>query len=201
MAIITPNWTNDIVVIPKATLARGGVASGTIDLSTKNSAFLFFRIGRTSAFALSTGVNIKMNRMLNTFTQPAPMFTFTSGVAAAAITLVNGDSAAGQRTLTVQNTTGFTVGDVICVRNAALTRLEWHRLVNKSSTALILEHNLIYTHTAADADVITNRAETIMGGATGGCPTQVTIDYGDDVSGDPVVVEVIAQTYDSDTQI
>lgn len=201
---LTPVWTDNVSVIAAAVLARGSTTRGTLDLRAKFGARLFIRMGRGGTTGLTNGVDVLVRALVNNGAaggaSPAAVIPLLSQTAAGASTTVAADSASGQAALNVALITGFAAGDLICVQDAdaGVTRLEFHRISKTATGVLTLDRNLDYTHTAAQADTVRNKADAWTPWLPGGALYEVVLDYGDDAAGDAVTVGVIAQTYDSD---
>jgi len=207
----TPVYTDNVSVIAAATLARLGTARGTIDLRTKYGAWLFFKIGRGGTTALTNGIDILVRRVLNNDVA-TPGGRHPAGVQlamAAPTTACNGNttvaatSAAGQNEILTAGVANFAAGDLICITDAAFTRLEWSRVSKLTvavGTGLTLSAPLQYTHTLAQADTVRNKADVLFPlWIDGGSLWEVIFDYGDDAAGDNAIVQVLAQSFDSQT--
>lgn len=205
MATTTPSWTDNVSVIAAAVLARGSTTRGTLDLRSKHGAYILAKVGRGGTTALTNGVNFICRRVLNNDTAAAGgvhpvMFDFLGSSAAANSTTVNSDSNSGQAALNVASITGFAAGDTICIQDAGggVTRLEWHRVAKTATGILTLDRNLQYTHTAAQADTVRNKADVFAPfWIDGGSLYECIFDYGDDSAGDSATVACHAQTLDS----
>lgn len=203
MASVTPVWTDNVSVIASAALALNTIARAALDLRTKFGAYLFARFGRGGTTALTTGVQFRINRTLNNdaLEHPASLAPLGPGLTvAASSTTVDTDSASGQRTLQVASITTFAAGDYILI-GGSTAREEWARVARTvtATVDLILDRNLRFTHTAAQADAVRNKADIyppvwLPGGAT----YEIIADYEASTTGDAGRVEVLAQTYDSD---
>lgn len=209
MAAITPSFTDTPVSVLAATvLARGSTARGTWDGRTKFGAYLFLKIGRGGTAALTNGIDVLVRRVLNNDTagagnvHPAGMPALLSTTVAASATTVSADSASGQATLNVALITGFAAGDILCIQDSGggVTRLEWHRVSKTATGILTLDRALQFTHTAAQADTVRNKADVFAPiWIPGGSLYEVIFDYGDDAAGDSATVQALAQVYDQDT--
>lgn len=205
MPNVTPVFTDGVSVISAQVLAWGNTLRGTIDLRTKFGAYLFARLGRGGANALTNGVDVLIRRVPSNDAAGAQHPTaprFTSQTAAAVVTTVNADSAAGQAALNVANIGAIVAGDVICIQDgdAGVTRLEFTRVSKVAAGVLTMSRNLAFTHTQAQADTVRNKAdvwEPVW--CAGGSLWEVIFDYGDDAAGDSATVVAVAQTYDRDT--
>jgi hypothetical protein len=81
-------------------------------------------------------------------------FDCTNGVVAGqGSTTVNSDSTAGTTTVNVASTTGFSVGEKVEI-GYGTARSESGRIASIGASTLVLEANLTYTHTAAQADTV-----------------------------------------------
>jgi hypothetical protein len=215
MASVTPVWTDSTVVLAPQVLARGSTVRGTLDLRAKFGAFLHLEMGRGGTTALTNGVDILVRQLwdgdsaaTHSPTQPAGMPALLSSIVAATSTTVDADSNAAQATLNVTSTTGFAAGDIICIQDAGggVTRLEFHR-VSKitnpgASGELVLDRNLVFTHTGAQADTVRNKSDVFAPiWMPGGSYYEVIFDYGDDSAGESVTLSALAQTWDSDSVV
>lgn len=208
MASITPVWTDTpVTVIASQAITRPNVVTATLDLRTRFGAYLFARHGRAGTTALTVGVQFRVNRVPgnNTIEHPASLAPLGPGLTVAAnSTTVDVDSASGQRVLNVAAITGFAVGQYILI-GGGTAREEWARVARTSAAApraLILDRNLRFPHTAAQADTVRNQADIyppvwLPGGST----YEIIADYEASTTGDNNRVEVLAQTYDSDSVV
>lgn len=180
-------------VIASATLARGSVARGTLDLTDAVGAFLYIRVGRTGNTALGDPVVVSYSPMAAGRHPNGPQLSGT--VAASVGTTVDTDSGDGQNELMVDSSASFAAGDTILI-GAGTAREEWARVSKTESGILHLVHPLLFTHTAAQGDTVRNRADVFPRIFVGpGDVWEVVVDYGKAASGDSVVVEVVAKVY------
>jgi hypothetical protein len=188
-------------------LSRGSTSRGTIDLRSKIGAYIFPKIGRGGATALTNGVNVLIRRVLNNDTaqvggvHPVGINLLSIATAANLNTTVDADSNSGQAVLNVASTTTVVAGDIICIQDSGggVTRLEWHRVSKVSAgVSVTLDRNLQYTHTGAQADTVRNKADVFSPvWVDGGSLVEVIFDYGDDSAGESVTVQALAQSWDS----
>src|SRR5438874_7772562 len=120
MSNITAVWSDAISVIPATTIAPGtGWVRGTLDLRGKFGAVIYVMLGRKGATAPSSAIQVHIRRVPDNAApgagSPVSIFPLSSNTATGQATTVNADSAAGQRTLNVANTTGFSIGDSVCI--------------------------------------------------------------------------------------
>lgn len=206
MSTATPNFTDYQSVIPAAALARGSTVRGTLDLKAKYGGMLFVQISRGGTTALTNGVGISVRKLVNDGTNdiphPGDYWAGLSGtVAASATTCATSDSNSGQPALNVALITGFAAGDNICIQDSGggFTRFEFARVSKTAAGVLTLDRNLIFTHTAAGADTVRNKADLFAPiFLEGGSLYEVILDYGDDAAGESVQVRAYATLYASD---
>ena len=208
MATVNPVYTDAVSIIAAAVLARGSTTRGTIDLRSEFGAFAFCKLGRGGTTALTNGVDVLFRRVLNNdgasagAVHPAGMPALLSSTVAAASTTVSSDSNSGQAVLTVASGTGIAAGDILCIQDSGggVTRLEWQRVSKISGGTITLDRNLTFTHTAAQADTVRNKADVFAPiWLPGGSLWECVLDYGDDAAGDSVTVQVLAQTFAEET--
>jgi hypothetical protein len=205
----TPTLTNDgSDVIAKQVLTRGSTVRGTLDLRANFGAELFIKLGRGGTAALTTALTVRISRVpANGALQvgvphPSMGMSRTSQTAAAASTTVNVDSSAGSATLNVASITNFAAGDIICIQDSGggTTRLEWQRVSKTATGVLTLDEGLTFAHTAAQADTVRNKADVFEPLWLPGLSLwEVIADYGADTTGDSITLQVIAQTYASES--
>lgn len=201
---ITPVVTDNVDVIAPTTLAFQSVLRGTMDLRTKFGATLFMRLGRMGATAPSPVLRFLARRVLNNGSAGGnhphtPIPYFGSNISGHATT-VSADSNSGQKVLTIATIIGFATDDIVCIYDAAFTRLEFQRVSRVVGSTIILDNNLQYTHTAAQADNVTRIAEVDTFWLPGGSLWEVLVDNPAS-SGSTYVVDIKAQTYDLDTVV
>ena len=204
MATATPVWTDNVSVIAAATLAAGNKTRGTLDLRSKFGAMIFLRLGRKGATAPASAIQAQIRRVINNDgaggIHPGAPIPLAGSTSTGQSTTVNSDSNSGQNVLNVASVTNFAAGDMICIYDTSFARLEFHRVSKVSGSTLVLDDNLGYTHTAAQADNVTRMADVFAPvWLNGGSLWEVVVDYGASASGSDYVVECKAQTYDSDT--
>lgn len=198
MASITPSFTDNVSVIAAADLARGSIARGTLDLLAKWGAWLMVRLGREGTTALDVSAKVVIRRLINgvAIRHPAAAI-LESQVAAAQSTTVNVDSNSGQNVLQVASVASFAAADLIVI-GAGTAREEWARVSKISGSTLVLDSNLLSTHTAAQADTVRNKADVFAAiWVEGGAQYEVVVDYGAATTGESLRVEVLAQRFDS----
>lgn len=204
MPTVKPIWTDGQVVIAPTRISFGGaVVVGTLDLRLKLGARIFLKIGRLAATALQSSIAVFIRPVWNNGSadgrHPSTTLLF-SQYSASVAPYVNGNAAAGSRTLVVSSGTSIAAGDVLCISDnggAAFTRLEFVTVSKISGTTITLVEPLGFDHTAAQQDIVTRLADcfpaqTIPGGSL----YEIIFDYGKATSGANVVVRADAQIYE-----
>lgn len=212
MSVITPNWTDAVVVVTPQKLSAGGsgVARGTIDLRGKKGARLFCKLGRLTTTVLATAIDVYVRPVLNNgstgsslpFTHPtAPQFQSQTAVTVCPTVATTAN--AGARTLVLSAGTSIVKGDVICISDSggtAFARTEFKTVAKVATSTLTLTEGLDYTHTSGQADIVSRLADVFTPVTlAGGSLYEVIFDYQVSATGGDVVVMAHAQTYDSDT--
>jgi len=205
-----PSVTDDVQVVADAVVALGAMSDrGTIDLRgspAKVGAYLFVAIGRGGSTAIGTAVNVIVRPTLGNDAKAHPngLCDRVSSVAAATATTVDANSAAGQNVLNVTSTTGYTAGQCISIQDGddGVTRLEFARISKitnaGASGELVLDRNLQYEHTAAQADKVRNQADVFSDiWLAGGKLWEVRFDYGASATGEAITVRARAQQIDN----
>jgi hypothetical protein len=214
---VTPAWTDTGTVsgtsqnvVAATTLTNNGttatmLASGTLDLRTKFGAWLYCALGRLGATAPGAAIQVHIRRTPDNGVAGAAwiqdVYTFVGNTTAGNTTTVNVNSNSGQNTLNIASATGHANGGLICVYDAsgtAFARLEFCR-VAKAGTADIVDTNLQFTHTLAQADNVTTQADMFSLWLPGGSLYTVLFDYSATATGSNHVVLAMAQTYDSES--
>lgn len=210
MASVTPVFLDYQSVVAAQTLALGATARGTLDLRSVFGAYLFVKLGRGGTTALTNSLTVRLSRVLNNDTAAAgsvhpvgaPLLA-SQTVAAAATTCATSDSNAGQPALNVASVTGFAAGDTISIADAGgttFTRWEFQRVSKTAAGVLTLDRNLAFTHTAAGADLVRNKADVFAPiWCAGGSLWECIFDYGNGGTGDTAQVQCMAQVYSSET--
>jgi hypothetical protein len=163
------------------------------------------KLGRKGTTTLTNGVNVLIRRTLtnDTLLHPSAWAEFLGLVGSATVssTTVNADSASGQNALNVASITNFAAGDLMIV-GGNTAREEYCRVAKTAAGVLTVDSPLKFTHTAAQADTVINRADVFSPiWCPGGATYEVVIDYADDSAGSDIQVVADAQTYDSDTTV
>jgi len=207
LSIATPIWTGNVplagALATPQTLAHGDRVKGTLDLRGKFGGFLTVRLGRLGTNAPSSPILVQVRRVGSAAGQGGASFALLGSNASGVASTVSSDSNAGQNLLSIANTTSFKQGDSVCIYDAAFTRLEFARIsrtISGMPGTLVLDDELRFTHTAAQADNVTKGADIFTPMLLlPGCIWELIVDYGAATSGSDHVVQAFAETYDSIT--
>ena len=154
MALITKTNPTYTQVEAPVVIASGSLGTlRTLNLKTKFGAWLYVRMGRRVATALTRSAYVAIRRTDNdALVLPNQMFDAISQTAAAGNTTLSANSAVGDGTCVLTSASGFAIGDTICMHSddANAQRVEFARIVNISSTTLTLERNMLVAHTSGD---------------------------------------------------
>lgn len=202
--LTTPTFTDNLALLGPATLAKGSVARAVWDLRTAFGGRLFIDLGKGGTAALAAGANIQIRPIVNgsSITRPGGTSRAQNTTTANSTTCATSDSVLGQPALNVALITGFAAGDIICIQDSGggVTRLEFARVSKTATGVLTLDNNLIYTHTAAGADTVRNKADVFAPiWLPGGCEYEIIIDYGAETTGDNITYRVLGQLYLNDS--
>jgi hypothetical protein len=206
---ITPNVTDDSVVLANTTVTLGSVNRVTpIDWRTKWGGYIFARIGRLGTTALTNGVTVLIRRVIapsgaysaaTAVLHPAAVSPFVGGITAAvSTTCAASGNPAGSASLTVASTTSFVVGGYIYIDGAGSGNKEFLRVAKiTSGTVLLLDAPTQLAHNSASDNVTTQADVLTPVWVDGGSFIEVVIDYGASTTGSSVAAEVYAQSFDS----
>lgn len=155
MALVTRTTPTFAQVEAPVVLATGSVGTlRTLDLKTKDGAWIYVRMGRRVATALTRAAYVQIRRTDNdALTLPIQTYDIISQIAAAASTTLSAGQSIGDGTITLTANTGFAVGDTVCLHSddTNANRVEFVRLVeNTTGTTWRLERNLRVAHNSAD---------------------------------------------------
>ena len=219
MAFITTPTFSEVLIFGPETISRGDTRRYVVDLRTAYGARVMVQIGRKNNVALTIGVGVRVNRILTfdasgglppyssggpfTVGHPAPEYSAVGQIEAAASTLVNADSAAGDLVLNVTSSAGFAAGDVIAIGGGSHANWEVRRVarVPPGGVTLQVEAPLQFAHTAADSDEVNNKADVYSIPIDGGSFIEVIIDYGASAAGGNIDYVIFQQTYLNDSTI
>lgn len=162
MALVTKTLPTFTQIEAPVVLANGSVGTlRTLDLKTKQGAWFYVRMGRRVATALTRAAYVQIRRTDNdTLTLPIQTYDIISQTASAASTTLSSAQSIGDGTITLTSSTGFAVGDTVCLHSddTNANRVEFVRLVeNTTGTTWRLERNLRVAHNSTDR--VTNIAD------------------------------------------
>lgn len=210
-SIITPVWTDGVVVVaPTLVSAAGASVRGTIDLRGKLGARVFCKIGRLATTVLAASINVYIRPVFNNGATGTNIMAehpsspiFQSQIAVTVAPTVATTANIGDKTLVLSAGTSMVAGDTICISDSGgstFTRLEFKTVAKVATATLTLTEGLEYQHTSGAADIVTRLADVFSPiSLAGGSLYEVIFDYGPSATGGNVVVCAHAQTYDSNS--
>lgn len=197
---ITPTamtFSSPIAATSYATSTTPGTTV-TLDLTTKFGAWLYCRIGRNAATALTRAAYLAIRRSVNgssTLRHPASNYDFISSIAAVSATTVSSGGAAGATTMVLASGTGFAAGNV-CLAQLSGARAEFFTIDNLTTATITIDDSAGFLVTHNASDVVTNGADCGTIWLPGGDIWRITPVNN---SGQTVVMAVDAAVYASDT--
>lgn len=170
MATLTPSpLTYTQVFAPVVVVNNGQGTRYTLDLTTKRGAWVYGRIGRRVATALTRSGYIAIRPTQNSTLQlPNTRFDLVSSIAAAISTTLNGAASSGSSSATLTSGTSFAIGDTICIHSddSSANRVEFLRIALISTNTINGEFNLSVSHN--NADRVTTQADVFVSWLPGG---------------------------------
>ena len=154
MALITKTNPTYTQVEAPVVIASGSLGTlRTLNLKTKFGAWLYVRMGRRVATALTRSAYVAIRRTDNdSLVLPNQMFDAISQTAVAQSNTLSANTAVGDGTCVLTSATGFAIGETICLHSddTNAQRVEFARIVNIATNTLTLERNMLVAHTSAD---------------------------------------------------
>ena len=154
MALITKTNPTYTQIEAPVVIASGSLGTlRTLNLKTKFGAWLYVRMGRRVATALTRSAYVAIRRTDNdSLVLPNQMFDAISQTATAQSNTLSANTAVGDGTCTLTSATGFAIGDTICLHSddTNAQRVEFARIVSIATNTLTLERNMLVAHTSAD---------------------------------------------------
>lgn len=206
MATITPTWTDGTVITAITTLARGVSARVTYATPSKFGAYIYVYLARTGTTALTTsGVQVRIRRVINGITNLVPEAAFTSDTAAALSgALAASGNNVGVTTVTLNASTTYTVGTnneiwaaILDSTSSPTTASEWVRVSAQTSvTAKLLDSPTLNAHNSTSHTML-DKANVFRAYVEGGSTYEIIVDYGAAGAGDTYVYMILAQSLDS----
>jgi len=172
----------------------------TLDLKTKFGAFVVPMIGRRGATALTRPGYIAIRRTQNDDSSnqiPSTFFDFVSSIATVNSTTVSSGGSSGTNTVVLASGTGFAAEQWVCLHSddTNCSRVEFVRTIDLTSATIAIDRNFKVSHNASDR--VTNGAD-VSGPIW--LPGGDIYEFGAvNNSGQALLFQVLAQTYDSDT--
>lgn len=154
MALITKTNPTYTQIEAPVVIASGSLGTlRTLNLKTKFGAWLYVRMGRRVATALTRSAYVSIRRTDNdSLVLPNQMFDAISQTAVAQSNTLSANTAVGDGTCVLTSATGFAIGDTICLHSddTNAQRVEFARIVSIATNTLTLERNMLVAHTSAD---------------------------------------------------
>lgn len=154
MALVTRTSPTFAQVEAPIVIASGSLGTlRTLDLKTKDGAWLYVRMGRRVATALTRAAYVAIRRSDNdTIVLPIQTYDVISQTAAAQSNTLSAGTSIGDGSITLTSATGFAIGDTICLHSddTNANRVEFARVTNIATNTLTLERNLRVAHNSAD---------------------------------------------------
>lgn len=154
MAVVTKTTPTFSQVEAPVVIASGSLGTlRTLDLKTKFGAYLYVRMGRRVATALTRAAYVSIRRTNDdTLVLPIQTFDVISQTVAAQSNTLSAGTSIGDGTITLTSATGFAIGDSICIHSddTNADRVEFARIVAIATNTLTLERNLRVAHNSAD---------------------------------------------------
>ncbi len=154
MSTITKTTPTFSQVEAPVVIATGSLGTlRTLDLRNKTGAWVYARMGRRAATALSRSAYVAIRASDNdAVVLPNPMFDAISQTAAAQSNTLSAAASIGDGTCVLTSATGFAVGDTICLHSddTAASRVEFARIVAIATNTLTLERGFRSAHNSGD---------------------------------------------------
>lgn len=202
--------TLNTTVIAITTLALNGHSRSTtgLDLRTKFGGTLHVRLGRGGTTALTIGVKVYVEPLVNNGARVQPFVMFpqlTVVTAANGTTCSAAGNNAGTTTLAVASSASFAADDIICIQDNATPTAggtEWHRVsrIPAGGVTLELSEPTEFAHNNV-AHTVRNKADVQSIPLPGGQAYALIVDYGPSTTGESITVEAIVETLDSLTTV
>jgi hypothetical protein len=140
-------------------LATGSAGTPVkINLKEKRGATFLVRIGRRVVTALTRGGYVMIRNTKNdTVVSNSQRYDVISQIATAVAPTVSSGGAVGTNTVTLSNTSGINIGDILCFHTATPDRVEFHRVFGVATPVITTEQNFLVSHNSGD--VVTNFAD------------------------------------------
>lgn len=198
MAVATPTAPTFTSIIAAAMFATAATPGTTVqlDLTTKYGAWVYGRIGRQSATALTRAARVNIRPTdNNTILHPAQAYDLVSSIAAVNATTISASTSVGATSCLLTTSTGFLDNQTICFATSG--RLEFAYSTDMTTSTLTFDRSTGLRIAHTNGDTITNGSDVFP---------RVWLPGGDiyeftpvNNSGQTVVIAVDAAVYASDT--
>lgn len=197
-AVVTPTSPTFATQIAAASFATS-VTPGTtvtLDLKTSFGAWLYGRIGRNAATALTRAAYIAIRRTYNNaLIHPVTTYDMVSSITAVNATTLNGAANSGTDSCVLTSATGFAAGQTVCLNSSGL-RIEFAQVADVTSTTLKIDRSGGWRTTHNSGDTITWGADVFSVWIPGGDIWEFTPVNN---SGQTVIMALDSVVYASDT--
>jgi hypothetical protein len=191
----SPTFSTPITAASFATSVNPGTTV-TLDLLTKFGAWLYCRIGRNAATALTRAGYIAIRPSdNNALIFPNTNYDFVSSITAVNATTLNGASSLGTTTAVLTTNTGFAAGQTVCL-NASGSRIEFAQVADLTTSTITIDRSGGFRVTHNSGDTITWGADVGRIWIPGGDIWEITPVNN---SGQTLIMGVDAAVYASDT--
>lgn len=191
----SPTYSSPIATTSYSTSATPGTTV-TLDLRTAYGAWLYGRIGRNAATALTRAAYIAVRRTDNdTILHPQNAYDMVSTIAAVNATTVSSGGASGATTMVLASGSGFAAGQT-CLAQLAGARAEFFQITDLATATITIDRSTGFRVSHNASDVVTNGADTFTVWIPGGDIWELTPVNN---SGQTVVMALDAAVYASDT--
>lgn len=194
----SPTFSTPIAATAFATASAPGTTV-TLDLTAKFGAWLYCRIGRAVATALTRSAYIAIRRQCNnTIIHPANNYDFISSTAAVNATTVSSGGASAATTMVLASGTGYAAQQTVftCHSSTDATRAEWFQIDDLSTATITIDRSTGFRTSHSASDIVTNGADVATIWIPGGDIWEITPINN---SGQALIMAVDAAVYASDT--
>lgn len=191
----SPTYSS-VIAATSYSSAAAPYTTTTLDLRTSFGAWLFGRIGRNAATALTRSAYIAIRRTDNsTIIHPQNSYDMISSTAAVTATTVSSGGAAGSPSMVLGSGTGFAAGQICCAQLAG-ARCEFFQITDVSTNTINIDRSGGFRTSHSASDVVTNGADVFSVWIPGGDTYEITPVNN---SGQTVIMALDAAVYASDT--
>lgn len=198
MAVVTPTSPTYSSVIAVASFSSSATPGTTVtlDLKTKFGAYLYVRIGRNAATALTRAGYVAVRPTDNqTLIFPNTNYDCVSSTGAVNATTLSAGASIGATTASLTSATGFAAGQTVCL-NSSGSRIEFAQVCDLTTTTITIDRSGGWRVAHNSGDTITWGADVFRVWLPGMDVYEITPVNN---SGQTLIIGVDAAVYDSDT--